>query len=175
MNIKFDYVAGFLFNEKLSNVCLVHKQKPVWQKGKLNAVGGKIEVGESPELAMRREFSEEAGVDISDWNQFCVLRGESEDIWRVHFFFAVGDTKRAKQMESEPISRYEISTILQEQGFPLIPNLRWLIPMALNFAKGSESCSAFQVVEVSQSLESAIADDSIHPALERCGSSLKVG
>lgn len=38
------------------------KKKPDWQKGRINFVGGKIEPGESPHEAARREFYEETGL-----------------------------------------------------------------------------------------------------------------
>ena len=37
-------------------VVLTHKNRPAWQAGKLNGVGGKIELLESPVAAMVREF-----------------------------------------------------------------------------------------------------------------------
>lgn len=59
--VDFNYVAGFLFSENLLSVALIRKEKPAWQKGCLNAIGGKIEENETPFEAMKREFTEEAG------------------------------------------------------------------------------------------------------------------
>lgn len=42
-------------------VVLVKKERPEWQKGFLNGVGGKLEKNESPLEAMIREFFEETG------------------------------------------------------------------------------------------------------------------
>jgi 8-oxo-dGTP diphosphatase len=63
------WVVGFLIRNR-SEVALMTKTHPEWQKGKLNGVGGKIDDGESPEGAMRREFLEEAGVDVPTWRKF---------------------------------------------------------------------------------------------------------
>jgi 8-oxo-dGTP diphosphatase len=166
MNIKFDYVAGFLFSKDFKNVALIHKQKPAWQKGKFNAIGGKIEPDELADDAMRREFREETGLDIPDWKRFCVLRGDSESDWRVYFYFAVGDVHKVQSMESEIVKSLVVNSVLCNYRFPVIPNLRFLIPMALSFAKGLENCSAFQIVEVSQPLENAAAVDTIPPRAE---------
>ena len=73
MNVKYDYVAGFLFSEGLTTIALIEKQKPTWQKGKHNAIGGKIEPNETADEAMRREFREETGFDVPNWTMFCVL------------------------------------------------------------------------------------------------------
>lgn len=51
------YVAGFMFNEDRTRVALIEKQKPDWQRGKLNGIGGKIEDDESPVEAMTSEGS----------------------------------------------------------------------------------------------------------------------
>ncbi len=50
-------------------VLLVMKDRPNWQKGRLNLVGGKVEKGESPLLAAVRELKEETGLDPypGDW------------------------------------------------------------------------------------------------------------
>ena len=45
------------------NVLLVLKDKPEWQKGKLNLPGGKVEDDESPLKAAVRELKEETGYD----------------------------------------------------------------------------------------------------------------
>src|SRR5436190_15473444 len=79
------YVAGFLFTNDGRAVVLVRKNKPAWQKGRLNGVGGKVEGDETPAAAMQREFREEAGVDIpaDAWQEVVVLEGHG---FAVHFF-----------------------------------------------------------------------------------------
>jgi 8-oxo-dGTP diphosphatase len=42
------YVVGFLFNEGKTKVVLIKKNRPDWQKGYFNGVGGKIEGDETP-------------------------------------------------------------------------------------------------------------------------------
>ncbi len=44
-------VAGFLFDESRERVVLIKKQKPEWQSGRLNGVGGKIEPGELGDMS----------------------------------------------------------------------------------------------------------------------------
>jgi 8-oxo-dGTP diphosphatase len=65
-----EYVLGFMFDQSGENVVLIEKNKPEWQKGKINGVGGKVEPNESFAIsAMVREFEEETGVEtiVSDW------------------------------------------------------------------------------------------------------------
>ena len=44
-------------------VLLVKKNRPAWQNGRFNLIGGKIEVGETPEQEALRELKEEAGFE----------------------------------------------------------------------------------------------------------------
>ncbi len=41
------YVLGFAFDEDYEWVALIKKNRPQWQAGKLNGVGGKIEPNET--------------------------------------------------------------------------------------------------------------------------------
>ena len=70
------YVIGFMFDNSMENVCLIQKNRPGWQAGKLNGVGGHIEPGEFPIDAMVREFCEETGVktEVSTWAYVLTLR-----------------------------------------------------------------------------------------------------
>lgn len=55
------YCLGFVFYDR--KVLLLRKNRPKWQAGKLNGLGGHIEDNESPWSAMQREFQEETGFD----------------------------------------------------------------------------------------------------------------
>jgi hypothetical protein len=68
------YVVGFMFDFAFERVALIRKRKPIWQAGKLNGIGGKIEANETREEAMRREFIEEAGFDAT-WHFYCNCAG----------------------------------------------------------------------------------------------------
>lgn len=122
------YVCGLLFSEDKRFVALVRKNRPEWQAGMLNAIGGKVEVGEAPYQAMRREFTEETGVDRYDWKQFATLTGKD---FVVHFYSAFNDdVQKVKTMEDEGIEIWVVERALLNQD--LIPNLRVMIPLALD-------------------------------------------
>jgi 8-oxo-dGTP diphosphatase len=122
------YVCGFYFDHTHRQVVLIWKNKPAWQKGKLNGVGGKIEAGESRHEAMRREFKEETGIQHEDWMYLISLSGPD---WCVYFFYAEGKPEAfeyAQTMEDEEVAKITIDYL---DDFAHIPNLRWLVPMAL--------------------------------------------
>lgn len=68
------YVLGFAFDD-LDRVALIQKERPAWQAGKLNGVGGRIEGREEVLDAMVREFHEETGVVLPNWDVVGVMRG----------------------------------------------------------------------------------------------------
>ena len=41
-----EYTLGFVFDRDLQHVLLIQKQRPAWQAGKFNGIGGKLEAGE---------------------------------------------------------------------------------------------------------------------------------
>lgn len=133
------YVLGFLFSNS-GMVWLINKTKPDWQKGKLNGIGGKIEPNETIDEAMRREFKEEANLDIDSWTWYCTL--SDDESYEVFCFYAFsGETP--KTMTEEMVGSYSAEFLPKTT----IPNLHWLIPMALSFQKG-ESASRFHIKQI---------------------------
>jgi 8-oxo-dGTP diphosphatase len=120
------YVVGFMFNSAENAVLLLRKNRPTWQEGKLNGIGGRVEDGEDVQQAMRREFLEETGLECDSWCEFCVLSDERG--WRIHFLSAIGLIGKAQATTDEKpviVSAFALP-------FDVIPNLKWLIPMALS-------------------------------------------
>jgi 8-oxo-dGTP diphosphatase len=127
-----EYVCGFLFSPERSRVLLIRKQRPAWQAGKLNGVGGKIEAGEAPIDAMRREFREEAGVEVAEWTHVLTLSGPDDAGsgvgWAGHFFRAFGDPSGVRSMTDEQLETHPVHPLPPDT----IPNLRWMIPLLLD-------------------------------------------
>lgn len=123
------YVVGFLFSEHDSVVALLRKSHPRWQAGRLNGIGGKIEAGETSVAAMTREFLEETtATESPEWTLRVTLRGPD---WQVEFFSAhmdVGKLRRLRGRGDEPVCVVPVGYLPTDT----IPNLRWLIPLALD-------------------------------------------
>lgn len=124
-------VVGFLFNEKRDRVVLIRKEKPAWQEGRLNGVGGKLEVGETPLAAMIREFTEETGVEAVYWMP-AVYMGDGRT-WEVTFYYAANQEAftAARTMEDEKVVKVHVADLW---SCNTIPNIRWLIPFCLDLA-----------------------------------------
>jgi len=119
------YVNGFLFDEKCAWVVLLKKNRPDWQAGFLNGVGGKAEESEYFIDAMARESFEEIGV-VPEWQYFISMKTTT---WAVHFF-AAKDQQRfdlAEQRTDEEVVRSLVQNI---QTTNTLPCLRFLVPMA---------------------------------------------
>jgi 8-oxo-dGTP diphosphatase len=128
---KKEYTLGFLFSEDRQTVALIKKSKPDWQKGNLNGIGGKCEETDYDQFTtMRREFKEETGVEIeeSQWSHFATIEGALE--WTVYVFKAFSDQIfNLKTTTEEEVTIIKVSSL---ENYKHIPNLSWLIPMALD-------------------------------------------
>lgn len=121
-----EYVLGFLFTPDRQRVVLMRKARPEWQRGRLNGVGGRIEEGETPKRAMEREAHEETGVMGVRWEHFATIRGES---WCVFVFRAFDEqADEANNIDDEPVICADPLALPSD----VIPNLRWLVPLAMD-------------------------------------------
>ena len=133
------YVAGLAFSTDGGSVLLVEKLKPAWMRGLLNGIGGKVEPGEDGDRAMVREFREETGIEVSDWDLFVVLELPRA---RVGFYRAFTDlvdwgfpqTATRVNDVGEPlrVCRLGYPADCPRVPEPAMPNLAWLISMALD-------------------------------------------
>lgn len=123
------YVCGFVFSPDKKLVALIEKQKPKWQKGKWNGIGGKVEPeDESDAHTMTREYKEETGLYCSwnCWTEIVTLRG---DDWECVFFYHITPlVVRVKSMEKEHVAIHPTDSLPKNVIF----NLNWLIPLAMD-------------------------------------------
>ena len=136
MSNKILYVVGFLFNRDLTQVVLIKKNRPTWQAGKYNGVGGKIEASDNTfHEAMAREFIEETGKECTHWDLFGYICTSTA---RVYCFCGIAeDINSVKSLTDERVSVWKLYQISGVDC--LIPNLQWLIPMALWRLQGHQS------------------------------------
>lgn len=133
MNNNQQYVVGFLFDESLQRVALIRKNKPEWQKGKLNGIGGKVEYREPIADAMAREFKEETGMSTGgSWSYYAEM--DLPD-WNVQVFAATGYLDRLKCGDESPEEeKIEIHSVLDvcNGSLAIVENLPWLIRLAID-------------------------------------------
>lgn len=127
-------VLGFAFDD-LGRVALIRKNRPEWQRGKLNGVGGTIEANESGPKAMSREFFEETGVSIDPekWRWRGTMTGDG---WQVLVYTATDEAVRmARTTTDEHVNLYIAHAVPRErhmciENVPLLIELCALQPAA---------------------------------------------
>lgn len=139
------FVVGFPFTQKAGggfpegSVLLVEKQKS-WCKGLWNGVGGGVEpeddhsgrtVNKMSVAAMVREFREETGLstELGDWECFCMLEEPKAMVFFYRSFVSQEFLAQARQTTIEAVRL--VGYLSQVK---MMPNLAWLIPMALHKA-----------------------------------------
>lgn len=115
--MKQAYVCGIALSEDYRHVVMIRKDRPASLAGKLNFPGGKIEADhpryELPDEAMRREFQEETGILIEDWELISYFDGGTDFV--IYFYKAVTDRIfDCQSMESEVVSTWPVNHILDE-------------------------------------------------------------
>lgn len=135
-----NYVLGFIFDLYSSKVLLIRKEKPNWQKGFFNGVGGKIEeTDETIYIAMARECKEETGAFTHhlDWRKFCTMEGRNcpDGDWNVHcfsYFIPMPDMKYSFFTIEEEMVVWKDLNVINTTDLKLLGNIPWLIGMALD-------------------------------------------
>ena len=142
-----EYVLGFMFSKDKSHIALICKEKPEWQKGKINGIGGKVEPEDRrPIYSMIREFKEETGVEtnITHWGpSFATMNFEDSNEGGIKsviycyraFTDLVYDVKTMELEEIKLLSTIPVGSNdshLPYFDLPIINNLKVLIPMAMD-------------------------------------------
>lgn len=128
---KITYVVGLMFSADHSQVALIRKSKPEWQAGKLNGIGGKVDLGEDAPAAMVREFLEESGVETTphQWRHFLELNGGEK--FQVDCFVTSGDLLALKSTEEEQIE-ISFTAALHPLRQDVVENLPWIVGLAID-------------------------------------------
>lgn len=119
-----------------NEVILVKKKSPLWQSGRWNLPGGKVEEGETFWNCARREFKEEIGVEPEGLIEVGTIYnlGNEVHLYVMRLNSAAGALKEMKRSTNgdEEISLVEVGKLMSGR-YDLIPNLYYYIPLC--FAK----------------------------------------
>lgn len=116
------YVLGFVLDNKMERIALILKNRPDFLAGKWNALGGKVEEGETEKEAVKREVEEESGLVIEekDWQPVGVIQDNKDkevDEFRVDVFYALtNDISKAKTLTDEEVEVFYISDVLKKDN-----------------------------------------------------------
>ncbi len=123
------YTLGFIFNENMDKVLLIHKLVPAWQVGKINGLGGKMEEVEDGLSCIVREIQEESGLitEKESWEFICKMHSLDFNIDTFGYIYT-GDINDAKSLEAEQIEWFDVNNLPEN----VISNLKWLIPLTID-------------------------------------------
>lgn len=128
------YAMGFVVSPDGSQVALLRKERPAHLVGLWMGPAGHVEDGETPLQAIRREFLEEAGVDVPDWTFVKVLE-KPERPCDLHLFFARHDLSGVRTMTDEEVRVFEIDAI---HDLPAANALTEIRDQLMAWARGGE-------------------------------------
>jgi 8-oxo-dGTP pyrophosphatase MutT (NUDIX family) len=116
------------------NVLLVLKNRPGWQKGFLNLLGGSIEPGESPQEAALRELKEESGYERHQHSYvppilMGKIEGDNEIVHCLRITIDDSTPPEPRDGETEVVRWYPWSLVKDDKR--LIPSLRIVLPLMM--------------------------------------------
>ena len=139
-------VVGFIFDESMSYVLLMKKNRPDWMAGYFNGVGGHTKDYEPTRATMSRETEEEVGIQIPEtvWVHVCnIINYEKEAIIDCYavatnkFEFACSQTDEF--IYPIPVFAYDHRNVL--------PDVTWLIPLSIAVLKRQVRLTSYIIEE----------------------------
>ena len=129
------YTLGFIFDEALAQVLLIRKLRPAWQTGKLNGLGGTLEMGETPVEGILREVWEESALTVPA-DRWAHVADMQSDGWLVHVLAAIydGPLTDARTQDEGQLAWVPVDAL----PATVISNLTWLVPLCLDRLRNGE-------------------------------------
>jgi 8-oxo-dGTP diphosphatase len=123
--MRTDYCLTFAFSDDNKEVALIKKNRPHWQSGKFNGIGGKVEFGEIPLEAMAREFYEETGVSEFGFQKFATIDFSNAII---HCYKININLKLLNSITDEEVYIFPVNDLPKN----LVDDVAWMIPMCIH-------------------------------------------
>lgn len=120
-----DSVVGFCFDLEKKKVILC-----VINNSTLDGIAGHVKQGELYTTAMSRIFKEKADLGVTSFQRFAITETGNSKIHFLKSFIKFYEIMGARSTVSEKIFLYDMTYPLN--NYELHPNLKWLIPMALD-------------------------------------------
>lgn len=128
-----DYCLAFIFNNDLTQLLLIKKEKPFNQKNKLNGIGGKVEEGETFYDAIVREVKEESNLDIKNWTE--VTTDGDFEYYRIGVFTTKLPNSIFYSFKSNTTEKINVFTLNEIHKIPLVDNVINLVNQSMEKLK----------------------------------------
>lgn len=131
MSDQQEYVLIWCRRGNSSNeTLLILKDRPQWQAGRLNLPGGKVETGETPEQAARRELAEETGYECATEPRIVgKIVDRSCIVWILKIVVFSDNEPQARSEETEIPQWINWDKACKDTR--LLPNLRLIVPLCM--------------------------------------------
>ena len=119
-----------IFLERDDDVLLLHGADSKWFAGMYNGIGGHIEAGEDVRTAAERETHEETGLSPASLDLVATVHVTGDRPGVLLFVFrgtVFGDVDHTATDEGT----LEWIPVAEISNYPLVPDLKWLLPRAL--------------------------------------------
>jgi 8-oxo-dGTP diphosphatase len=156
------YVVGLAHDG--SKMAFIKKNRPAWQAGLLNGIGGKVEELETFDGAMDREFREETGWQLPiAWRPLLTMTYPGQAV--IAFYTALVGPEVLNGLCTATDEPVEVHSIEYPSLYPhlFIRNLHWIVPLALH----EEEYDLIRVIGHTDPVEGDIVYNSTAPVQMR--------
>ena len=131
-----EYTLAFPFTKDehgvIDGVFLIRKNRPKWQAGKLNGIGGHVESGESFYECCTREVFEEAGiVPAASYEWYLTMTFPDAQVSVFYALLTKTERKAVRSKTDEQVEWIALADI-HALRHEMIDNIPWMIYAALN-------------------------------------------
>ena len=123
------FTIAFPFTPDLQHVFLVEKNRPAWQAGHLNGIGGHKKAGESYLACCIREVLEEANIRLCDWRHFGTMTFVDATVKCYAAILSHGAVPAVKSRTDEPIRQLSLTDVVIHRH-RCLSNIPWLVNAA---------------------------------------------
>lgn len=124
-----------------NKILMSYEEQPLKSRG-YNFLGGRVEEGEDPLEAAKRELLEEAGVTSDQWSLYKIYKAYGKTEWSTYFYIAKNCEKVAPQkldggekIEIQEVNFKEFLTIVSDESFWNITIANDILRMRLDAKK----------------------------------------
>ncbi len=106
------YTVGFVINKSHKLVLLINKNRPAWQKGALNGLGGRLQESETPNEGIARSVNREANIETNaeQWRKIGSIENDGDVIYFLTTVYD-GETADATTMTDEQIEWFPLKNL----------------------------------------------------------------
>lgn len=123
-------------------ILVVRKNRPDWMAGRVNLIGGKIELNETVTEAVRRECSEEVGYTPDS----VAIVGEVRDEDYIIYCAVIEEKYFVPKPRPEETEEFFWVRLDSLKNYNIMPNLKVIVPLML------KNVSYFSIYDVDKSL-----------------------